>query len=74
MNRDYQVVAKQTNFVIDRVKGDTLSGFSIERARLRSIWYFLAIAVVSVAGYGWSLHSKTVSFAFRLPSGAERLD
>ncbi|KAI4204904.1 MAG: hypothetical protein LQ350_000755 [Teloschistes chrysophthalmus] len=43
---------------VDRVKGDDLSKFRIERARFRSSWYFLTSTVVSVTGYGWALAYK----------------
>ncbi|CAL8584132.1 hypothetical protein XPA_009737 [Xanthoria parietina] len=55
MDRDYRAVAKMYNFPVDRVKGDDLSKFRIERARPRSSWYFLGITIVCVAGYGWAL-------------------
>jgi hypothetical protein len=60
MNRDYRIVAEKNNFVIDKVRGDDLSTFPIEKARLRSIWYPLIIVVVSIAGYGWALHAEAV--------------
>jgi hypothetical protein len=60
MNRDYRIVAGENNFVIDEVRGDDLSTFPIENARLRSIWYPLTIVVVSIAGYGWALHAEAV--------------
>jgi hypothetical protein len=60
MNRDYRIVAHKNNFVIDKVRGDDLSTFPIEKARLRSIWYLLATAVVSIAGYGWAVQTRTV--------------
>ena len=60
MNRDYRVVAKKQNFIIDKTQGDNMSNFPIEYARLRSIWYMLAIAIASIAGYGWSLYARAV--------------
>lgn len=59
INRDYHVVAKQHSFTIDRVKGDDMTHFPLEKARLRSVWLVLAIVLVSVAGYGWTLETKT---------------
>ena len=61
MDRDYRTVARAHNFPVDRVKGDDLTNFHIERARLRSSWYFLALTVVSVGGYGWTLAYETAS-------------
>ena len=60
MDRDYRAIAKIYDFPVDRVKGDDLSRFRIERARFRSSWYFLASTVASVTGYGWALASKVV--------------
>lgn len=61
MDRDYHTVARAHNFPVDRVNGDDLTRFRIERARLRSSWYFLVLTVVSTGGYGWTLAYKTVS-------------
>ena len=61
MDRDYRTVARAHKIPVDRVKGDDLTQFRIERARLRSSWYFLASTVVSVGGYGWTLAFKTAS-------------
>ncbi|KAL9576057.1 MAG: hypothetical protein Q9212_007422 [Teloschistes hypoglaucus] len=58
MDRDYHSVARRYDFPVDRVKGDDLSKFRIERARFRSSWYFLASTVLSVTGYGWALAYK----------------
>ena len=60
MYRDYRAVAKMYDFPVDRVKGDDLFTFRIERARLRSSWYFLGITIVYVAGYGWALSYQVV--------------
>ena len=60
MDRDYSLTAKLYRFPVDRVKGDDLSRFHIERARFRSSWYFLVITVISVTGYGWALNQKLV--------------
>lgn len=37
-DRDYCITAKQHNFSIDRLRGDNMLQFPIEKARLRSIW------------------------------------
>lgn len=60
MDRDYRTIAKYYDFAVDRIKGDDLSKFNIERARFRSSWYFLASTTMSVAGYGWALAYKVV--------------
>ncbi len=61
MDRDYHLVAKVHGLTVDKVKGDDLSKLPLEEARLRSIWYPIAIAVITLAGYGWALHVKAVS-------------
>ena len=60
MDRDYRLTAKLYRFPVDRVKGDDLSRFHIERARFRSSWYFLLSTVISVTGYGWTVSYKVV--------------
>jgi len=60
IDRDYQKIATSAGIVIDRAKGDDLSKFPIEKARLRSIWYFIIISTLCTIGYGWALHSVTV--------------
>jgi len=61
IDRDYRKTAASVGFTVDKVKGDDLTKFPIEKARLRSIWYFIAISTSCTLGYGWSLHAKTVS-------------
>lgn len=58
---DYRKTAAKVGIAIDRAKGDDLDRFPIERARLRSIWYFIAISTTCTIGYGWTLHTRTVS-------------
>jgi len=47
--QDYQ---KATGFTVNKTKGDDLRDFSIERARLRSIWYFMGLSTACTLGYG----------------------
>lgn len=61
MDRDYRSTARCYNFPVDRVKGDDLSKFRIERARFRSSWYFLVSTITTVIGYGWSIDRQVVS-------------
>ncbi|MCJ1235466.1 hypothetical protein MMC14_003434, partial [Varicellaria rhodocarpa] len=58
---DYRRTAKEVGHEINKAAGDDLSKFPIEKARLRSIWYMIAIDITAIIGYGWSLHAKTVS-------------
>jgi len=61
MNRDYRLTAKDNGFTIDKVSGDDMQHFPIEKARFRSILYPAVISSVCIAGYGWSLHAHIVS-------------
>ena len=64
MDIDYRIIAKKNNFVIDRIKGDDLSNFPIEHARIRSIWYMILVTIAGVTGYGWAIQAKTVRLPF----------
>jgi len=61
MNRDYRLTACDHNIVIDTIIGDNISDFPLEKARFRSIWYSIGVSAACTIGYGWALHSKTVS-------------
>ena len=60
MNRDYRLTAKRYGFEVNVVKGDDLARFHIERARFRSVWYFVIIAAATITGYGWALDNRIV--------------
>lgn len=64
MNWDYRRTARDHEFVIDKVAGDDMAGFPIEKARYRSISYPVLISSVCIVGYGWALHNRTVSSLF----------
>lgn len=72
IDRDYRHTAKLNNFTIDQVRGDDLSRFPIEKARLKSFFCPLIIGSIAIAGYGWSLVAKTVGHPFVV--GHERLN
>lgn len=61
MNRDYRLTARDHDIVINVVSGDDLTTFPIEKARFRSIWYYISTSGACTTGYGWALHSRTVS-------------
>ena len=63
MNRDYQLTANAHGFTIDKIKGDDLAKFPIEYARFRSSWYLIALAIITITGYGWALAIKVVYLA-----------
>ena len=60
MDRDYRKTAAAVGYTVDEAKGDDLTSFPIEKARLRSIWYFVAISTACTIGYGWTLQTRTV--------------
>jgi hypothetical protein len=62
MNHDYRATARDHNITINTVTGDDLSDFPIEKARYRSIWYFIAATSTCTTGYGWAVQTKTASF------------
>ncbi|KAL9003078.1 MAG: hypothetical protein Q9188_004031 [Gyalolechia gomerana] len=57
MDWNYKVTARQIGHTVDKVSGDDLTHFPIERARARGSWHILAVYICALAGYGW-----TVSF------------
>jgi len=63
IDRDYQKTAAAAGFTVNKTKGDDLSDFPIEKARLRSIWYFMGLSIACTVGYGWSVEMRTVSLA-----------
>jgi hypothetical protein len=58
MNWQYRIVARAANFTIDKVKGDDLLAFPIEKARLQAVYIYIAIMSVTTVGYGWTLDQK----------------
>ncbi|KAF2671661.1 MFS general substrate transporter, partial [Microthyrium microscopicum] len=59
MDHDYKATAKAHGMTIDKRAGDDLSKFPIEKARFKSIWYFISLTGVCTIGYGWALQSRT---------------
>ena len=59
-DRDYRVTAKSHGLEQDKNDHD-LTNFPIEKARLRSVFIYIAISSASTLGYGWALQAKTVS-------------
>ncbi len=60
MDHDCRVTAAAVGFTIDETKGDDLARFPIERARLRSIWFFVSVSTACTIGYGWTLQARVV--------------
>jgi multidrug resistance protein len=58
LDRNYKKVAKEVGFTIDRMYGDDLRHFPIERARLEIIWPMLSFGLACVLCYGWVLEKN----------------
>ena len=58
LDRDYRIISKHHPRPVD-VSSHNLSDFPIERARLRSVFIFIAMNTFATAGYGWALASRT---------------
>lgn len=67
MDKSYQQTSKEAGFVIDRIAGDDLRQFPIERARARLTWYLIAMTTTLLLSYGWILQRKLVSILIVSP-------
>ncbi|KAG7133525.1 MFS transporter R5 like protein [Verticillium longisporum] len=56
---NYRRTARRVGFAIDRKRGDDLTHFPIERARLQPVFPTLAAGLAVLAVYGWVLHLET---------------
>ena len=56
---NYRRVARKIGFTISRKRGDDLTNFPIEKARIQPIYPILAVGCLAVAAYGWTLQAKT---------------
>ncbi|KAL8736537.1 MAG: hypothetical protein Q9181_002386 [Wetmoreana brouardii] len=57
MDRNYSITAHSIGHKIDRVSGDNLDDFPIERARARGAYWLLVVYTCALAGYGWVVKS-----------------
>ena len=55
------MTAKSIDFEIDKVQGDDLDKFPIERARVRLAEIIVLLRAASIIAYGWILQEKVVS-------------
>ncbi|KAK3936232.1 major facilitator superfamily domain-containing protein [Diplogelasinospora grovesii] len=55
MDANYRAVARAAGWTVDRVAGDDLLRFPVERARTRGSLTLLAISTVTMVGYGWAV-------------------
>ncbi|KAK2034515.1 major facilitator superfamily transporter [Colletotrichum zoysiae] len=56
---NYRRLARNIGFAIDRRRGDDLSKFPIEKARLQPVYPAVAIGLVTLVAYGWVLQIET---------------
>ncbi|KAK5652066.1 hypothetical protein OQA88_10842 [Cercophora sp. LCS_1] len=56
---NYRRIAKKIGFAIDYKRGDDLSNFPIEKARIQPVVPVLLLGVVSTIAYGWVLQAET---------------
>lgn len=55
MDHNYKVTAKKIGWTVNKVSGDDLSNFPIERARSRGSLWLLIISTATLVGYGWAV-------------------
>lgn len=60
INNAYRNSRTAVGLPTDRVQGDDLDNFDVEKARLRLMWIPLIINFLAVVGCGWTLHYKQV--------------
>jgi multidrug resistance protein len=59
MDYNYNVTARKNGLVVDRVAGDNLEDFPIERARSRGSFWLLLISTATLIGYGWAVENHS---------------
>ena len=59
MDYNYRVTAKQIGHEVDKVSGDDLDQFPIERARARGGFYLLAWSTATMIAYGWTVRKHS---------------
>lgn len=55
MDWNYKRAAEETGVPIDRVTGDNISQFPIEKARSRGSYTMLVFSMCALSGYGWAV-------------------
>lgn len=58
MDFNYRRVAKKAGFKTDVKRGDDLSNFPLEKARIQVIWPSLCVGMVAMLCYGWVLQRE----------------
>ena len=57
---NYRRIARKIGFTIDYKRGDDLSKFPIEKARIQPVFPLLAIGIGATIAYGWVLQAETM--------------
>lgn len=57
MDYNYRTTARRIGHNVDKVSGDDLNHFPIERARARGTPILLVISTATIIGYGWAVSS-----------------
>ena len=60
LDRDYAATARKESVSIDRVHGDNLISFPVEKARLRNSKYSIILSAALTIVYGWILQIRGV--------------
>lgn len=55
---NYRRVARRIGFTVDRRRGDDLSNFPIEEARIQPLYVFVTAGLVAMILYGWVLELR----------------
>ncbi|KAF3767086.1 hypothetical protein M406DRAFT_89657 [Cryphonectria parasitica EP155] len=55
---NYRRVARSIGFTVDKKRGDDLSSFPIEKARIVPLYFFVAVGLVAMILYGWVLELR----------------
>lgn len=56
---NYSRTAKQIGFIINRISGDDLCTFPVERARTRFAPGLILLCSITLMGYGWTFQERT---------------
>ncbi|KAG8525533.1 uncharacterized protein KY384_009177 [Bacidia gigantensis] len=57
MDHNYKFTAKKIGWTVNKVSGDDLNTFPIERARSRGSLWLLMVSTSTLIGYGWAVSS-----------------
>ncbi|KAF6816730.1 hypothetical protein CPLU01_13785 [Colletotrichum plurivorum] len=55
MDSNYRYTARESGLPVDRVAGDDMRTFPIERARSRGSYSIIAVSAFAFVGYGWAV-------------------